>query len=149
MTRLFGYGTFRKAAWRNAILGAEYSAQPATLRGYRRIAVASGYLSLRETVFDVRLVPGVLIDLDEIGWRIADAWEEVPKYRRVDVVVNTMGGAVEAGAYICSRDDGATPVDDDCYALISDAAVEASIETFGPMMRRLRRDDEAPSDDGE
>jgi len=73
VTRLFGYGTFRKTAWRNAILGAEYPAQPATLRGYRRTATESGYLSLRETVFDVRLVPGVLIDLDEIGWRIADA----------------------------------------------------------------------------
>ncbi len=149
MTRLFGYGTFRKAGWRDGILGAAYPAQPATLRGYRRIAVASGYLSLRETVLDVRLVHGVLIDLDEIGWRIADAWEEVPKYQRIDVVVNTMGGAAEAVAYICSRDDGSTPVDDDRYALISDAAVETSIETFSPRMRRLRRDGAAPSDDGE
>ena len=149
MTPLFGYGTFRKTAWRNAILGAEYPAQPATLRGYRRIALESGYLSLRETVIDVRLVPGVLIDLDEIGWRIADAWEEVPKYRRVDVVVNTMSGTVEASTYLASNDDSATPVDDDRYALISDAEVETAIETFGPLMRRLRRGDDERSDDGE
>ncbi len=92
MKPLFGYGTFRKSAWRCAILGAEYPAQPATLRGYRRIACASGYLSLRETLFDVALVNGALIELDEIGWQIADRWEEVPKYQRVDVVVNTMHG---------------------------------------------------------
>jgi gamma-glutamylcyclotransferase (GGCT)/AIG2-like uncharacterized protein YtfP len=149
VTRLFGYGTFRKTEWRNAILGAQYPAQPATLRGFRRIALASGYLSLRETVFDVQLVHGVLIDLDEIGWRIADAWEEVPKYRRVDVVVNTMSGAVDASTYLASDDDGARPVDDDRYALIGDAEVERAIEIFERRTRHLRRMPEAPSDDGE
>jgi gamma-glutamylcyclotransferase (GGCT)/AIG2-like uncharacterized protein YtfP len=149
VTRLFGYGTFRKTEWRNAILGAEYPAQPATLRGYRRIALASGYLSLRETLFDVRLVHGVAIDLDEIGWQIADAWEEVPKYRRVDVVVNTMSGAVEASTYLASDDDGATPVDDDRYPLIGDAEVEAAIESFERRRRDIRTTFEAPSDDGE
>jgi len=150
VTRLFGYGTFRKTAWRDAILARTYPAQPATLRGYRRIAVASGYLSLRETVFDVRLVAR-RADRSRRD-RLADRrprGRKSPRNRRAAVVVNTMGGAVEAVAYFCSRDDGATPVDDDCYALISDAAVEASIETFGPAMRRLRRDGEAPSDDGE
>ena len=82
MTRLFGYGTFRHPAWRAAILGAEYSAEPATLRGYCRIAAPSGYLSLRETTFDAASVDGMLIELDAIGWRIADRWEEVPTSRR-------------------------------------------------------------------
>ncbi len=148
MTPLFGYGTFRKTAWRRAILGAEYPAQPATLRGYRRIAVASGYLSLRETVVDVQLVHGVVIELDAIGWHIADCWEEVPTYRRIDVEVNTMTGKIDAQAYVCARADDETAVDDDRHALISDAAVEAAIEAFGPKMRRIRRDAESGSDDG-
>lgn len=139
MTPLFGYGTFRRTAWRAAILGAEYPAQPATLRGYRRIACASGYLSLRETLFDVGLVHGVLIELDEIGWSIADRWEEVPKYVRTPVVVNSMHGPVDALTYVCRDADEPTPVDDDCFAIISDADVDASIETFGPTMRALRR----------
>ena len=139
MKPLFGYGTFRRTAWRNAILGADYPAQPATLRGYRRIACAAGYLSLRETLVDVGLIHGALIALDEIGWLVADGWEEVPKYRRIDVVVNTMDGPVEAAAYVCSDDTGSTPVDDDRLALITDADVEASIATFGPMMRAIRR----------
>jgi gamma-glutamylcyclotransferase (GGCT)/AIG2-like uncharacterized protein YtfP len=137
---LFGYGTFRRTAWRNAILGAEYAAQPATLRGYRRIACASGYLSLRETLFDVNLIHGVLIDLDELGWEIADRWEEVPTYRRTDVAVNTMNGTVEAVTYICADDDtAATPVDDDRLALLTDADVEGSIAAFGPLARAIRR----------
>lgn len=139
MKPLFGYGTFRRTAWRTAILGADYPAQPATLRGYRRIACASGYLSLRETLFDVGLIHGVLVELDELGWAVADRWEEVPKYRRVDVVVSSMAGPVEAKAYVCSDDSGATPVDDDCLALIADADVEQSIATFAPIMGALRR----------
>ena len=138
MNPLFGYGTFRKAAWRDAILGASYRSQPATLRGYRRVACASGYLSLRETVMDVSLIEGVLIELDELGWQIADRWEEVPKYQRREVVVNTMGGPAEAWAYLCTDDGGAIPVDDDRMALISNAEVEAAIETFAPRMRALR-----------
>lgn len=136
---LFGYGTFRKAAWRARILGAEYPAQPATLRGYRRIACASGYLSLRETLVDIGLIQGVLVELDELGWRIADAWEEVPTYRRADVVVNTMTGPVEAWTYICSDDTDATPVDDDHFATIDESEVEASIAWFDRVVRRLRR----------
>jgi gamma-glutamylcyclotransferase (GGCT)/AIG2-like uncharacterized protein YtfP len=136
---LFGYGTFRRTAWRSATLGAQYPAQPATLRGYRRIACASGYLSLRETVFDVGLVHGTLIELDEIGWMIADAWEEVPTYLRIDVTVNTMNGAVEAATYICTDERGATPVDDDRLALLTGSEVETSIEKFAPVMRHIRR----------
>ncbi|MDB5070849.1 MAG: hypothetical protein JWM87_1960 [Candidatus Eremiobacteraeota bacterium] len=139
MKPLFGYGTFRRTAWRNAILGAEYPTQPATLRGYRRIACASGYLSLRETLFDVNLIHGVLVELDELGWKIADRWEEVPTYGRVDLTVSTMNGPLEAIAYICSDDTDATPVDDDRLALITDADVERAIETFGARMRALRR----------
>ena len=138
MKPLFGYGTFRKAAWRERILGAPYPAQPATLRGYRRIACGSGYLSLRETLVDVGLIEGVLIELDEVGWRVADAWEEVPKYRRVDVPVNTMNGPVDASTYVCADDTDATPVDDDRFATITDAEVEASIAWFERVVRHLR-----------
>ncbi len=138
MKPLFGYGTFRNAAWRARILGATYPAQPATLRGFRRIACASGYLSLCET-FEVGLIEGVVVELDELGWRVADAWEEVPKYRRADVVVNTMGGPLDAWTYVCSDDTGAVPVDDDRFALIADAEVDASIARFEHVVRKLRR----------
>jgi gamma-glutamylcyclotransferase (GGCT)/AIG2-like uncharacterized protein YtfP len=138
VTQLFGYGTFRKTAWRNAILGAEYPAQPATLRGYRRIATGSGYLSLRESLFDIALIEGVLVELDEVGWRIADAWEEVPKYQRVEIVVNTMHGPLAALTYICTESAG-PPVDGDAPALLTDAEVESTIEIFSAQMRLIRQ----------
>ena len=138
MTRLFGYGTFRHAAWRAAILGADYPAEPATLRGYRRVAPPSGYLSLRATPLEDRSVEGVLIELDALGWRIADRWEEVPKYRRVAVVVETLHGPVHATAYVAANDDGALPVDDDRHALAGDDEVEAAIAAFAAVMRGLR-----------
>jgi gamma-glutamylcyclotransferase (GGCT)/AIG2-like uncharacterized protein YtfP len=142
---LFGYGTFRKAAWREAILGAQYPAQPATLPGYRRVACASGYLSLRETVMDVGLVEGILIELDEVGWRVADAWEEVPIYHRVEVAVNTMHGCVDAVAYFCLDATHVRPIEDDRLALLTDAEVEASIEIFAAKMRRIRAVGDAPA----
>jgi len=141
---LFGYGTFRRTAWRNAILGAEYPVQPATLRGYRRVATGAGYLSLRETLFDVALIEGVLVELDDVGWRIADAWEEVPKYQPVDVLVNTMHGPRPALTYICAE-LGGVPVEGDATALLTDVEVEASIEIFSLRMRRIRRMFEPPS----
>jgi gamma-glutamylcyclotransferase (GGCT)/AIG2-like uncharacterized protein YtfP len=139
MKPLFGYGTFRKTAWRDAIFGAAYACEPATLTGWHRIAVASGYLSLRETVVPLAVVPGALIALDDIGWRIADAWEEVPKYVRVEVEVNTMRGPVAAVTYVSAQDEPTLPVDDDRFALLSDAEVEASIDTFAAKMRSIRR----------
>ncbi len=134
---LFGYGTFRRTAWREAILGCAYPCEPATLRGYRRIATVSGYLTLRETLLNVGLVEGVLVEIDELGWQIADAWEEVPKYRRVTVTVNSMRGPLEAVTYVCDEPDG-PPVEHDRLALLSDVEVTASIDLFGDTMRALR-----------
>ena len=134
---LFGYGTFRRTAWREAILGCAYPSQPATLAGYRRIATASGYLTLRETLLPIGLIEGVLIAVDEIGWQVADAWEEVPKYRRLAVVVNSMDGPLEALTYVCDEPDG-PPVEGDRLALLSDAEVSGSIAAFAATMRTIR-----------
>src|ERR1700686_2962540 len=105
MRPLFVYGTLRDAAWRRAILGAEYPAAPATLTGWRRIATSSGYLTIRRTLprLDVAPIDGALVVLDPVGWEIADAWEE-SRYDRVDVCVNTMEGAVDAIVYVCAED---------------------------------------------
>jgi gamma-glutamylcyclotransferase (GGCT)/AIG2-like uncharacterized protein YtfP len=138
---LFAYGTFRRTAWRDAILGAQYPERPATLRGYRRIACVSGYLSLRETARGESVVAGVLVDLDELGWRIADRWEEVPKYARSGVVAETVNGPIEAVIYLCRNADAATPIDEERVALVPDAEVEAAIERFTPLMRALRENE--------
>jgi hypothetical protein len=137
---LFGYGTFRRADWRDAIFGAVYPAEPATIAGWRRIATPSGYLSLRETLphLGSDLVQGVLIELDTVGWAIADAWEEVPIYERRDVEVNSMRGRVAATLYVHGFPDVSIPVDDERLALVDDAEVSAAIDAFAPKMRAIR-----------
>lgn len=152
MKPLFAYGTLRDDAWREALLGARYPARPALLRGYLRVANASGYLSLRATGNPADTASGVLIDLDDIGWRVADAWEdaavtysgngeatsaEAVLYGRTDVRAETPDGAVEATAYVCP-DDAGDPVTDDQLTLRPDAEVEAAIAAFVPQMRALR-----------
>jgi gamma-glutamylcyclotransferase (GGCT)/AIG2-like uncharacterized protein YtfP len=128
---LFGYGTFRKPAWRDAIFRAVYPARAATLHGWRRTATSAGYLSIART--PGAAVAGVLIDLDADGWAIADAWEDVPRYERVAVTVEADGGAVDAIVYVCVDRDAAVTIlddDDERCALLDDAAVEAAIRRF-------------------
>jgi gamma-glutamylcyclotransferase (GGCT)/AIG2-like uncharacterized protein YtfP len=139
MMPLFVYGTLRDDGWRRAILGAEYPAVPATLAGWRRIATASGYLTIRRTLprLDVAPVEGALIVLDAVGCEVADAWEEA-RYERVDCSVNTMDGVVEAIVYVCAEDDEAMPVDDRRLTLLSDPHVEAAIASFESTMRAIR-----------
>src|ERR1700726_3244975 len=131
MKPLFVYGTLCDAAWRRAILGAEYPAAPATLAGWRRIATSSGYLTIRCTLprLDVAPIEGALGALGAVGWGIADAWEEA-RSERVDGRGNTMDGAVDPLVYVCAEDDDATPVDDGRLALLSRAHVDAAIASL-------------------
>ncbi len=136
MKPLFGYGTFRKPAWRDALFGTAYPVRDATLHGWQRTATAAGYLSIAPA--PGAATDGVLIDLDADGWTIADAWEEVPRYARVDVTVDTLHGSVDAIAYVCVESDAAVTIvaaDDDRCALLDEAAVEAAIRAFSSAHR--------------
>lgn len=136
MTPLFGYGTFRRPAWRRAIFGVDYPARDARLHGWRRAALASGYLTLIRDEQAAAPAPGVLLDLDDAGWEIADAWEEVPRYQRLTVRVESSRGQVDAVAYIAPSDGAARSLADDRLAAIEDTAVEAAIARFIAAGRR-------------
>jgi gamma-glutamylcyclotransferase (GGCT)/AIG2-like uncharacterized protein YtfP len=136
MMPLFAYGTLRRTAWRRALLGADYTAQPATLHGWERVALPRGYLSLRQA--PQARTEGVLLVLDALGWRIADAWEEVPVYRRVAVTVATeTQPRVRAQVYVCPA-PFAPRADAQRDALLDDDAVDAAIAAFAPTMLALR-----------
>jgi hypothetical protein len=136
VTPLFAYGTFCHPRWRVRLLGLDYPARPATLAGWRRVALPSGYLSLRPSAQD--RVAGVIIALDDAGWRIADAWEEVPRYVRVAVDACTGVDVLAAHTYVFTGDSETTDVDDDRFALLPDADVERAIAAFQPAMRAIR-----------
>lgn len=138
MRPLFGYGTFCRRAWRRTLFGADYAVEPATLAGWRRAAVPSGYLSIvPDPSASVR---GVAIVLDAAGWAIADAWEDVPLYRRTAVEVTTERGPLSALTYVYAHagDIDATPIADHVLALVDDAAVEAALARFAPRMHTIR-----------
>jgi gamma-glutamylcyclotransferase (GGCT)/AIG2-like uncharacterized protein YtfP len=136
MKPLFGYGTLCHPAWRRAILGADYPARAARLHGWRRVALASGYLSLVPSANGI--VEGVVIDLDQTGWLIADAWEEVPRYARIEVTAHTANGPLEAVIYVCEGEAGGIPFESDRFALLDDREVETSIRAFARQMLALR-----------
>jgi gamma-glutamylcyclotransferase (GGCT)/AIG2-like uncharacterized protein YtfP len=135
---LFAYGTLRRPRWRNAILGADYPAHEARVRGWRRLALTSGYLSVARD--EEAQLDGVLVALDEIGWRIADAWEEVPRYTRIDVVAENGTDRCAAQLYVHADAPGADarPFESDAFAALDDAAVEAAIARFAEQMRAMR-----------
>ena len=137
---LFGYGTFRHPRWRYEILGADYPWEHAVLRGWQRVTLpAYDYLSIRKSEFGV--VDGVLVELDEVGWRVADAWEEVPKYVRVPVEVRTAGGLlIEARSYVfAGSHEGTVPLEDDgVLAAIPDRDVQRSIFAFARIREEIR-----------
>jgi len=136
---LFGYGTFRDPEWRVAILGADYPWEPAVLRGWQRVTFAAyDYLSIRESPYEI--VEGVLVELDETGWRVADAWEEVPKYVRVPVEARTASDLVVARSYVFagSHDDAVPLEDDGALASISRGDVERSIRAFARTRDAIR-----------
>jgi hypothetical protein len=135
---LFAYGTLRHPRWRSAILGADYPARGARVRGWRPLALASGYLSVARD--EGAQLDGVLVALDEIGWRIADAWEEVPRYTRIDVVAENGTDRYAAQLYVHADALGADarPFESDAFAALDDAAVEAAIARFAEQMRAMR-----------
>jgi gamma-glutamylcyclotransferase (GGCT)/AIG2-like uncharacterized protein YtfP len=135
---LFAYGTFGDPAWRRAILSADYPAQPAQVRGWSRVALGSGYLSV---VPDANAVlHGTLIGLDTLGWRIADAWEEVPRYARAEVVAIAEDGEIGALMYVHASEigEGAAPFAGNAFAALPAPQVEAAIARFAAQMRALR-----------
>ena len=139
MRPLFAYGTFRDAQWRRAILGADYPARPAVLSGWARIAAPSGYLSIARSEFDV--VAGVLVDLDDVGWKITDYWEDVPEYTPTDITVRTENESDIAAEVYVFRGLKAGPLfvtDDDRHAMLTRDEVERAIRDFAPHMRALR-----------
>jgi gamma-glutamylcyclotransferase (GGCT)/AIG2-like uncharacterized protein YtfP len=135
-TILFGYGTLRRDDWRAAILGAAYPAQPAKLTGWRRTVTRSGYLSIARDAQSH--VDGVAIALDAIGWTIADAWEEVPRYERVRVDVTSALGSLDAETYVSTEPVTLSEIEEHRFAWLDDVSVEDAIARFASDMRALR-----------
>ena len=103
MSELFAYGTLRDREYQEALFDRTVPARPATLPGWRTVVADGGYLTIVPAAGDE--VTGDLLTLDDAALALADAWEEVPRYERVAVVVRTAeGSTVSAQVYVRPSD---------------------------------------------
>ena len=103
MSELFAYGTLRDREYQGALFDRTVPARPATLPGWRAVVADGGYLTIVPAAGDE--VAGDLLTLDDAALAIADAWEDVPLYRRVGVAVRPADGtAVNAQVYVRPSD---------------------------------------------
>jgi gamma-glutamylcyclotransferase (GGCT)/AIG2-like uncharacterized protein YtfP len=91
----------------------------------------TGYLTIEHTGAADDALAGALFVLDERALQRADAWEDVPIYRRLAVTVTTARGEIEAEAYVCDAvDENALP---GAFAALDDDAVAMQIAAFVAM----------------
>jgi gamma-glutamylcyclotransferase (GGCT)/AIG2-like uncharacterized protein YtfP len=89
---LFAYGTLRDAEYQAALFGRALPTRPATLPGWLAVVAEGGYLTVVRAAGET--VSGDLVTLDDAQLAIADAWEEVPLYERLQVDVRDAHDAI-------------------------------------------------------
>lgn len=130
---IFAYGTLTLPMIRDRVLGHPVDAEEAELRGYSKVC-GWDYLTL---VPSDGVVRGVAFEADAGDMRLMDAWEDVPVYELVPVLVTTSEGDVEAHSYIMPEPpEHYEPVGDGCIAAIPIDEIARDLERLmGPRRR--------------
>ncbi|HEX3245279.1 MAG TPA: gamma-glutamylcyclotransferase family protein [Chloroflexota bacterium] len=103
---LFVYGTLRDSAVQEALFGRTIEGEAAILRGWALYCSDSdGFLFVKPNRLDS--VCGSVLRLSASELEIADAWEDLPLYRRERVHV-TIGSRVN-NVWLYTRRDGVGP----------------------------------------
>jgi gamma-glutamylcyclotransferase (GGCT)/AIG2-like uncharacterized protein YtfP len=99
VNELFAYGTLRDAEYQQALFDRVLPMRPATLPDWIAVVAEGGYLTLVRAPGES--VSGDLVTLDDAALALADAWEEVPLYERLRIVVHAPNGdSVPAWVYV-------------------------------------------------
>ncbi len=106
MLPLFAYGTLRDAEYQRELFGRTFPTASAVVRGFRVTVGGGGYLAAVPQPDGV--VRGSIVELDAAAYAIADAWEDLAVYQRIDVVATTDAGA-DRRAFIYVRFDAHGP----------------------------------------
>jgi acyl-CoA thioesterase I len=100
---VFVYGTLRDPAVQQALFGRAIPGDAAVLDGWAVYeSEADGFLFIKPGETD--RVSGLVLQMSREELRIADAWEDVPVYRREPVIVASGGSARNVWTY--TRRDG-------------------------------------------
>ena len=128
MLPLFAYATLRDDEVRTRLFGEAVNAEPAMLEGWQVVETADDYFNIVPEPGAV--TAGVLLHLSPEQWRLADAFEEVPLYRRHSITAQRAGG-VMVQALLYRRDDApGKPVRDGRLSALPRAALLAMVDAF-------------------
>ncbi|HEU0096699.1 MAG TPA: gamma-glutamylcyclotransferase family protein [Rhizomicrobium sp.] len=128
MLALFAYATLRDDEVRTRLFGEAVTGEPAALEGWQVVETSDAYFNIVPEPGAV--TEGVLLHLSPEQWRLADAFEEVPLYRRNSVTARRADGeTVEAQLY---RRDNAPgkPVRDGRLSALPREALLAMVDAF-------------------
>jgi gamma-glutamylcyclotransferase (GGCT)/AIG2-like uncharacterized protein YtfP len=96
---IFAYGTLRDAEYQQALFDRALRTRPAVLPGWLVVIAEGGFLTLVPAAGET--ASGDLVTVDDAALAIADAWEEVPLYARLEVEAHAGDGAtVTASVYV-------------------------------------------------
>jgi gamma-glutamylcyclotransferase (GGCT)/AIG2-like uncharacterized protein YtfP len=128
MLPLFAYATLCDDEVRTRLFGEAVSATPAALEDWQVVETADAYFNIVPELG--ALTHGALLHLTPEQWRLADAFEEVPLYRRHPVTLRHADGeTIEAQLY--RRDDApGNPVRDGRLSVLSRDALLAMVDAF-------------------
>jgi gamma-glutamylcyclotransferase (GGCT)/AIG2-like uncharacterized protein YtfP len=132
---LFAYGTLRDPEYQLELFGQTFPMRRAQLAGYVVRVTEHGYLAAAE--WEGGVVDGALVALDAAAYDVADAWEDLDVYERLEVDARD-GAGVTSRAYLYARPRCAGPlVTDGRLTDRSRADVIADIRQFRASTRRL------------
>jgi gamma-glutamylcyclotransferase (GGCT)/AIG2-like uncharacterized protein YtfP len=90
MLPLFAYGTLRDPEYQRELFGRTYAMQPATVDDFAVVSTGGGYLAA--TASPGAMVRGALVALDEAAYAIADEWEDLAVYERIETDARLANG---------------------------------------------------------
>ena len=128
MLPLFAYGTLRDPEYQRELFARTYPMQRACVTGFIVVSTGAGYLAA--TPRDEATIDGVLVDLDDAGYAIADAWEDRTVYDRVEIEAYGQDGRMQRCWIYVQLDAGGAPVADERLADRARADVIADIRRF-------------------
>ncbi len=128
MLPLFAYGTLRDPDYQRELFGRTYQMHRAFVVDYAVTSTPTGYLAATPRAgFNI---DGAIVEIDEVGLAIADAWEDRDVYDRIEVDAwRKDGREVRCFMYVVADADG-PPIADARLTDRSRAEVIADIRRF-------------------
>lgn len=125
---LFAYGTLRDPDYQRELFARTYPMKRAVAIGFIAVVAEGGYLAAMPR--DGARIEGALVEFDAAGYAIADAWEDLAVYDRIEIEAMYQDGRPQRCFIYVQTDAQGPPVTDERLADRSRAEVVADIRRF-------------------